>query len=361
MMKNSYFVFILIVIVSLFVSSCALKEIEVKASPSIQTPITKDVILLTNLIDIETIENTLKESFQSYVHLTRISNLPLAYNIEAVIFEANEILEKLNFADFEEIPTKTYSLVTSDSSKSLISFSEINLGILENINFISLPATFLIKGTEGVTVEATLTYGNEGKLKMEQNKVVDVSDLINSHEDIKIEEMSIRFDAGFFANEDTSIEMIFELPFKFQTTQDIELYNNRSKMSEEDIFGRIKDSKDDLKDIIEGINSLKVHVDYLNTTGLFFKIKVQGWDVKEGRETYSNPIERIIFNVENTVVFDLKDFIKEIKEIIPYNFLISIYLSKSDNDSVYELNLDGEVEYIIWFDLGIDIHIPIKL
>lgn len=67
-----------------------------------------------------------------------------------------------------------------------------------------------------------------------------MSDLINAHEDIKIEEMSIRFDKGFSANEDTSITMIFELPFKFQTTQDIELYNNRDKMSEEDIFRRKK-------------------------------------------------------------------------------------------------------------------------
>jgi len=188
-----------------------------------------------------------------------------------------------------------------------------------------------------------------------------LSDLINAHEDIKIEEMSIRFDKGFSANEDTSITMIFELPFKFQTTQDIELYNNRDKMSEEDIFRRKKDSGDDMKDIINGINSLKVYMDYLNTTGLFFKIKVQGWDVNEGRETYSNPIECIIFNAENTVVFDLKDFIKEIKEIIPYNFLISIYLPKSDNDFIYELNLDGEVEFIIWFDFGIDINIPIEL
>jgi len=173
-MKKFYLVVIFIVMALFLVSSCALKEIEVKTSPSIQVPITKNLIPISDLMDIEKIENTLKESFQSYVHFERKKSSPLTYLIEVSIFEADEILAQLDKEAFVKVPPGEYSLVTSDSSKSLISFSEINLGILENINFISLPATFLIKGTEGVTVEATLTYGNEGKLKMEQNKEVDI-------------------------------------------------------------------------------------------------------------------------------------------------------------------------------------------
>lgn len=359
-MKKNNLVFIIVLVALLFASSCSLKEIEVKASPSIQTPITKDVILLMDLIDIETIENTLKESFQPYAQLTRTSNYPLTYSIEVSIFNAGEILKKLGKEDFKQISQGTYNIISSDSPTSLLSFSEIDLGILKYINFISLPATLLIKEAEGISIEATLTYCNENNLKVEQNKEVDLSDLINTHEDIKIEEMSIKFEEGFSVSKNTTIAMTFEFPFKFTTTEDIELYSNKADIGEEDIFRRKKDSGDDMKDIINGINSLKVYMDYLNTTGLFFKINIRGWEVNKQRETDSKPIEHIIFK-EDSVVFDLNYFLKEIKEIIPYNFLISIYIPESSNEFIYELNLDGEVEFIIWFDFGIDINIPIEL
>ena len=359
-MKKNNLVFIIVLVALLFASSCSLKEIEVKASPSIQTPITKDVILLMDLIDIETIENTLKESFQPYAQLTRTSNYPLTYSIEVSIFNAGEILKKLGKEDFKQISQGTYNIISSDSPTSLLSFSEIDLGILKYINFISLPATLLIKEAEGIFIEATLTYCNENNLKVEQNKEVDLSDLINTHEDIKIEEMSIKFEEGFSVSKNTTIAMTFEFPFKFTTTEDIELYSNKADIGEEDIFRRKKDSGDDMKDIINGINSLKVYMDYLNTTGLFFKINIRGWEVNKQRETDSKPIEHIIFK-EDSVVFDLNYFLKEIKEIIPYNFLISIYLPESSNEFIYELNLDGEVKYIIWMDLGIDINIPIEI
>lgn len=359
-MKKNNLVFIIVLVALLFASSCSLKEIEVKASPSIQTPITKDVILLMDLIDIETIENTLKESFQPYAQLTRTSNYPLTYSIEVSIFNAGEILKKLGKEDFKQISQGTYNIISSDSPTSLLSFSEIDLGILKYINFISLPATLLIKEAEGIFIEATLTYCNENNLKVEQNKEVDLSDLINTHEDIKIEEMSIKFEEGFSVSKNTTIAMTFEFPFKFTTTEDIELYSNKVDIGEEDIFRRKKDSGDDMKDIINGINSLKVYMDYLNTTGLFFKINIRGWEVNKQQETDSKPIEHIIFK-EDSVVFDLNYFLKEIKEIIPYNFLISIYLPESSNEFIYELNLDGEVKYIIWMDFGIDINIPIEI
>ncbi|ABX31090.1 hypothetical protein Pmob_0348 [Petrotoga mobilis SJ95] len=361
-MKRFYYVFLLLVVSMFLFTSCALQEIEIKADPTLQVPIATESILMSDLVDTEDIVSSLSESFGEDATVTHKSYNPLTYGVDLEIFSGGEILAKLPGSpiDFSLVPVASYDLVTSVASITLASFSSGDLGILEDIELASLPATLVVRNATGVTVKATLTSGDTSK-KITSGDKTDLADLFNVENDLMLESMSITFDAGFSADASTTIALLVDFPFEFTINQDLELFTNKDEVGDEDIFGRGEESGDVLDDILDGIESFKLHMDYDNTTGLPLKMEVQGWDVEKNQPTESEPVTGVVTDGEGkTVEFDLTDLIGDIKDTVPFNLVFTVKLPKSETET-YSLNMGGSLVLRIWLDLDTDLSIPITL
>jgi len=339
-------------------TSCALQEIEIKADPTLQVPIATESILMSDLVDTEDIVISLSESFGEYASVTHKSDNPLTYGVDLKIFSGGEILDRLPVSDFDpSLGDTTEDLVTPEASITLASFSGIDLGILEDIKLTTLPATLVVTNATGVTVDATLTSGGTSK-KIISGYQTDLADLFNVENDLMLESMSITFDTGFSADASTTIALLVDFPFEFTITEDLELFTNEDEVGDEDIFGRSGEDSDDLSDILDGIESLKLHMDYDNTTGLPLKMEVQGWDVEKNQPTASVPVTGVItVGEDQTVEFDLTDLIGDIKGTVPFDLVFTAKLPPS----TYSLNMDGSLDLSLWLDLDTDLSIPITL
>lgn len=356
-MKRFYYVFLLLVVSMFLFTSCALQEIEIKADPTLQVPIETESILMSDLVDTEDIVISLSESFGEDATVTHKSDNPLTYGVDLKIFDGQGILTELGLPSFDSVSESEaeYTLITSDSSITLASFSGIDLGILEDIKLTTLPATLVVTNATGVTVDATLTSGGTSK-KIISGYQTDLADLFNVENDLMLESMSITFDAGFSADASTTIALLVDFPFEFTITEDLELFTNEDEVGDEDIFGRSGEDSDDLSDILDGIESFKLHMDYDNTTGLHLKMEVQGWDVEKNQPTESEPVTREITVGEGkTVEFDLTGFIEDMKNTVPFNLVFTVKLPPSE----YSLNMDGSLDLSLWLDLDTDLAIPI--
>ncbi|PNR98107.1 hypothetical protein [Petrotoga olearia] len=359
-MKRFYYVFLLLVVSMFLFTSCALQEIEIKADPTLQVPIATESILMSDLVDTEDIVISLSESFGEDAAVTHKSDNPLTYGVDLKIFDGQEILTELELPDFDSVPANEYPLITSDSSITLASFSSCDLGILEDIELTSLPATLVVRNATGVTVEATLTSGDTSK-KITSGDKTDLADLFNVENDLMLESMSITFDEEFSAYASTTIALLVDFPFEFTITDDLELFTNKDDVGDEDIFGRSGEDSDDLSDILDGIESFKLHMDYDNTTGLPLKMEVQGWDVEKSQPTDSDPVTgEITVGEGKTVEFDLTDLIEDIKGTVPFDLVFTAKLPKSEAET-YSLNMVGSLVLRLWLDLDTDLTIPITL
>jgi hypothetical protein len=286
----------------------------------------------------------------------------LTYGVDLKIFDGQGILAKLPGppSDFSLVLAGEYSLVTSDASITLASFSEIDLGILEDIELISLPATLVVTGISDpsdVTIEATLATTSDS-ISISSGERFDLEPLFNEHSKIYLKEMSITFNSALSADASPTIKLLVDIPFEFTITDDLELFTNEDEVGDEDIFGRSGEDSDDLSDILDGIESFKLHMDYDNTTGLPLKMEVQGWDVEKGQPTDSDPVTgEITVGEDKTAEFDLTDLIEDIKDTVPFNLVFTAKLPPSE----YSLNMDGSLELRLWLDLDTDLTIPITL
>ncbi|MDY6895388.1 MAG: hypothetical protein SVO01_08265, partial [Thermotogota bacterium] len=329
----------------------------------IQVPITKEEsILMSELVDVGDIENSLSESFGADATVTHKSDNPLTYGVDLKIFDGQEILDKIAPFDFSSVPTDTpIDIVTPGSSITLASFSGIDLGILEDIELDSLPATLVVTGIDNpsdVTIEATLTTSST-PTGISSGEEFDLGPLFNEYSKIYLEEMSITFNSTLSADASPTIKLLVDIPFKFTITEDVELYTNKDEVPQEDIFGRSGEDSDVLSDILDGMESLKLHMDYDNTTGLPLKMEVQGWDVESDGPTASDPVTgEITVGEDKTVEFNLTDLIDDMKDTVPFNLVFTVILSQSETGT---LNMDGSLDLSLWMDLDTDLTIPITL
>jgi len=350
--------FLLLVVSMFLITSCALEEIELKADPTIKAPIAAESISLSDLVDAGEIESSLRESFGDSATVTTKSNDPLTYGVDLEIFNGTEILDKIAPFNFSNVPAGEYPLVTPDASITLASFSASDLGILEDIKLVTLPATFVIKDAEGVTVDATLNSGGT-KVNLTSGVEKDLVNFFDLEGDLILDSMSITFENTFTGDATPVIELLVNFPFKFTTTKDIELYTNKDEVGEDDILGRDEESADDWNDILDGIESLKLHMDYDNTTGLPLKMEVQGWDVDKNRPTASKPVMGLISADEDqTVEFNLTGLIEDMKDTVPFNLVFTVILPESGTGSV---NMNGSLDFNLWLDLDTELTIPITL
>ncbi|RAO99751.1 hypothetical protein PW5551_01585 [Petrotoga sp. 9PW.55.5.1] len=370
-MKRFYLVFTLIAASMLLVTSCALQEVEIKTSPKLQIPILyEESIAMEDLFDFKEIEDNLKSIFENAtVKKTTSDSDNLAYEVDMQVFNGEEILGKLPVSDFNDISawisassdSTTLTLIVPSDPATIASFPEGGLGIFDDIELESLLVKLETRNATNVTIEATLTAKDNPvpvHLSSDSEDPTDIADLFNSQEVIVISDMDITFNEGFVAGDDTTINLLFTLPFKFTISQEVELYSNEDDIGNEDIFGRSQDSEDDiLSDIFDGIESLKLYMDYKNNTGLSLKLSVQGWDVDEENPLGDPVVKTISTGQKEGEVLDLTGFINDIKNKIPYNLLFSIRLP----DGTYALNTEGSLEVSLWIDLVTDITIPISL
>jgi len=361
-MKRFYYVFLLLVVSMFLFTSCALQEIELKTDPTIQVPITKEEsITMSDLVDTGDIESSLSDSFGADAAVTHKSDTPLTYGVDLEIFDGQEILDEIAPFDFSSVPPDfSIDIVTPASSVTLVPFSSSDLGILEDIELDSLPATLVVTGISDpsdVTIEATLTTSST-PTGISSGEEFDLGPLFNEYSKIYLEEMSITFNSTLSADASPTIKLLVDIPFKFTITEDVELYTNEDEVPQEDIFGRDEESAEDWNNILDGIESLKLHMDYDNTTGLPLKMEVQGWDVNSDGPTASGAkIEVITVGEGKTVEFDLTDLIDDMKDTVPFNLVFTVKLPPS----TYSLNMDGSLDLSLWLDLDTDITIPITL
>jgi hypothetical protein len=324
--------------------------------PTIQAPIATESITMSDLVDTEDIVSSLSDSFGSDATVTHKSDNPLTYGVDLEIFDGQEILSKIAPYDFNSVPEGEYPLVTSP--EPLASFSGSDLGILEDIQLTSLPATLVVTNATEVTIDATLNSG-VNQVKLTSGVKTDLADFFSVETDLVLESMSITFDTGFSADASTTIILQVDFPFEFTITKDIELYTNKNEVPQEDIFGRSGEDSADLSDILDGIESLKLHMNYDNTTGLPLKMEVQGWDVEKNQATSSAPVTgEILAEEDKTVEFDLTDLIEDMKNTVPFNLVFTVILPQSETGT---LNMDGSLDLSLWLDLDTDLTIPITL
>ncbi|PNS01226.1 hypothetical protein X927_01125 [Petrotoga mexicana DSM 14811] len=360
-MKRFYYVFLLLAVSMFLFTSCALEEIELKTDPTIQAPIATESITMSDLVNAEDIESSLEDSFGEDATVTQKSDNPLTYGVDLEIFDGAEILAKLpgSPGNFSEVPTDECTLVTSP--EPLASFSESDLGILEDIKLDSLPATLVVTNATGVTVDATLTSGGSPK-KLTSGVKTDLADLFNVENDLMLESMSITFTSSLPADASPTIKLLVDFPFKFTITDDVELYSNEDEVGDEDIFGRDEESADDWNNILDGIESLVLHMNYDNTTGLPLKMEVQGWNVEKNQATASGAVTKeISVGEDKTVEFNLTGFIEDMKDTVPFNLMFTVILPKPETGTeTYSLNMNGNLDLSLWLDLDTDITIPIS-
>jgi len=355
----------------LLVTSCALQEVEIKTSPELQIPIIyEESIAMEDLFELEGVEDNLNSIFGDSATATKTSSEPLTYEVDMKVFDSTEILNELPAGGFVAITgwitatgeSTTITLIDSSDPATIASFPAEGLGIFDDIQLESLFVKLETRNATNVTIEATLTTKDNPapvRLSSDFEDETNIASLFNSQEDIVISNMDITFKKDFDADDDTTINLLFTLPFKFNINKEVELYSNKEDI-EEDIFGRSQDSEDDiLNDIFDGIESLKLYMDYKNTTGLSLKLSVQGWDV-DGETSSDEAVVKTISKGQEREEFDLTGFINDIKDTIPYNLLFSISLPRLD-EGYYELNTEGSLEVSLWIDLGTDITIPISL
>ncbi|KUK83714.1 MAG: Uncharacterized protein XD96_0212 [Petrotoga mobilis] len=359
-MKRFYYVFLLLVVSMFLFTSCALQEIEIKADPTLQVPIATESISMYDLVDTEDIVISLSESFGEDATVTHKSDNPLTYGVDLKIFDGQEILDEIapGQSDFSSVPAGPYDLVTSDASLTLVSLGGTTFGPLEEISLTSLPATLVVTGISDpsyVTIEATLSTSSTSTL-ISSGEEFNLGPLFNEYSKIYLEEMTITFNSSLSPDDSPTIKLLVDIPFEFTITEDLELYTNKDEVGDEDIFGRSGEDSDDLSDILDGIESLKLHMDYDNTTGLHLKMEVQGWDVEKNQPTESEPVTREITVGEGkTVEFDLTGFIEDMKNTVPFNLVFTVKLPPSE----YSLNMDGSLDLSLWLDLDTDLAIPI--
>jgi hypothetical protein len=315
---------------------------------------------MSDLVDTEDIVSSLSESFGSDATVTQKSDNPLTYGVDLKIFDGAEILNEIGAPSFNPSLVGEYPLVTSP--EPLASFSGIDLGILEDIQLTSLPATLVVTNATGVTVKAKLNSGGS-PVELTSGDTNDLADLFNVENDLMLESMSITFASESTAYATTTIALLVDFPFEFTITEDVELYTNKNDVPQEDIFGRSGEDSDVLSDIFDGIESLVLHIEYDNTTGLPLKMEVQGWDVENGVpiDTNSDPVTvEISVDGHETVEFDLTGLIEGMKDTVPSNLVFTVILPKPETGT-YSLNMDGSLDLSLWLDLGTDITIPIPI
>ncbi|PNS01031.1 hypothetical protein X928_03850 [Petrotoga miotherma DSM 10691] len=361
-MKRFYYVFFLLVVSMFLFTSCALEEIELKTDPTIQAPIATESITMSDLVDTEDIVSSLEDSFGSDATVTHKSTNPLTYGVDLKIFDGQEILDKIpgSQSNFSDVPVASYDLVTSDASLTLVSLGGTTFGSLGEISLTSLPATLVVIGIDDpsdVTIEATLTTSSTSTL-ISSGEEFDLGPLFNEYSNVYLDEMTITFTSSLAADASPTIKLLVDIPFEFTITEDVELFTNKDEVGDEDIFGRSGEDSDDLSDILDGIESLKLHMNYDNTTGLPLKMEVQGWDVENDGPTASGvKTEVITVGEDKTVAFVLTDLIEDMKDTVPFNLVFTVKLPSS----TYSLNMDGSLDLSLWLDLDTDLTIPITL
>ncbi len=228
------------------------------------------------------------------------------------------------------------------------------------ISLTSLPATLVVIGIDDpsdVTIEATLTTSSTSTL-ISSGEEFDLGPLFNEYSNVYLDEMTITFTSSLAADASPTIKLLVDIPFEFTITEDVELFTNKDEVGDEDIFGRSGEDSDDLSDILDGIESLKLHMNYDNTTGLPLKMEVQGWDVENDGPTASGvKTEVITVGEDKTVAFVLTDLIEDMKDTVPFNLVFTVKLPSS----TYSLNMDGSLDLSLWLDLDTDLTIPITL
>ncbi len=362
-MKRFYYVFLLLVVSIFLFTSCALEEIELKMDPTIQAPIATESITMSDLVDTGEIESSLSESFGSDATVTPESDNPLTYGVDLKIFDSQDILDEIPGSpiNFGGVSGGPYDLVTSDASLMLVSLDGTTFGSLGEISLTSLPATLVVTGISDpsdVTIEATLTTSST-PTGISSGEGFDLGPLFNEYSKIYLEEMSITFNSTLSADASPTIKLLVDIPFEFTITEDVELYTNEDDVPQEDIFGRSGEDAGVLSDILDDMESLILHMDYDNTTGLPLKMEVQGWDVENDGPTASEPETKVItVGEDKTVEFNLTGLIEDMKVTVPFNLVFTVILPESETGT---LNMDGSLDLSLWLDLGTDITIPIPI
>jgi hypothetical protein len=362
-MKRFYYVFLLLVVSIFLFTSCALEEIELKMDPTIQAPIATESITMSDLVDTEDIVSSLSESFGSDATVTQKSDNPLTYGVDLKIFDGQDILDEIpgNPTDFSLVSGGPYNLVTSDASLMLVSLDGTTFGSLGEISLTSLPATLVVTGISDpsdVTIEAILTTTSDST-SISSGEGFDLGPLFNEYSKIYLEEMTITFAKALSSDASPTIKLLVDIPFEFTITEDVELYTNKDEVPQEDIFGRSGEDPDVLSDILDDMESLVLHMEYDNTTGLPLKMEVQGWDVENNQATASELETKVItVGEDKTVEFNLTGLIEDMKDTVPFNLVFTVILPQSETGT---LNMDGRLDLSLWLDLGTDITIPIPI
>jgi len=235
---------------------------------------------------------------------------------------------------------------------------------LGEISLTSLPATLVVIGIDDpsdVTIEATLTTSSTSTL-ISSGEEFDLGPLFNEYSNVYLDEMTITFTSSLAADASPTIKLLVDIPFEFTITEDVELFTNKDEVGDEDIFGRDEESADDWNNILDGIESLKLHMNYDNTTGLPLKMEVQGWNVEKNQATASGAVTKeISVGEDKTVEFNLTGLIEDMKDTVPFNLMFTVILPKPETGTeTYSLNMNGNLDLSLWLDLDTDITIPIS-
>jgi hypothetical protein len=259
----------------------------------------------------------------------------------------------LGFKDIiiESIKTKN-TIFNGKLSSGFLNFGD-DLGILNNVNFKTLPATLTINkenitGNLDITLSASYT-GNSTPIISTGSSgnefTGDFSSVFNEKPDNLEMLYSIQSD-GLTIESGSSISgnIKIDIPFAFDVTKESTLF---SYESEGDMLGRNDENRESINEALNMVDNLKVFFQLENSTGITAKVSID----------FNGSKYQIDFSSGNIQSIDLGNIAKNIVESDVYKVKVDIALPIGD----YSLNSDGKMDINLWAALDTDLNIPIKL
>jgi len=250
--------------------------------------------------------------------------------------------------------------IANDLSDSPIDLSSSNLDFLKNINVETIPATinFNLENVSldaSLTVLATYTYDDNGTPTTGVKEIVgnlsnnsvstDFATIINRKPSNMTFGYKIETQEAVLNTTGAKVGVSFGLdfPMKFNVTNDATFIDNIT--TDGDLLGRNADNRDQINELLDQINSLDLHLNLDNSTGLVVGMKLYNGSTLIDTVTLSDP------------TISLNGLIDEIKNNDPFVLTIEPFIPSG----IYSLNSNGQLDISFWASLDTELDLPINL
>lgn len=259
----------------------------------------------------------------------------------------------LGFKDIiiESIKTKNTTF-SGKITSGIFNFDE-EFGILDNVNFKTLPATLIInkEGIEGnLNISLLASYSGTSTPVISTGSsgnefTGDFSSIFNEKPDNLEMLYSIQSD-GLTIESGSSISgnIQIDIPIDITITKESTVL---SYESEGDMLGRNDENRESINEALNMVENFKLFFKVEDTIGVKFKIYLE---LNENKY-------QIDFSSGNIQSIDLGNIAKNIVESDVYKVKVYVTLPVGD----YSLNSDGKMDINLWAALDSDLNIPIKL